>query len=310
MRRHLSIVVLPPVLVFYLAAGAAGLYRYIDNYWLYRGFGPPRDPAFVQKRGTTQQISVTSAALGGRTQQVYVYLPPGYADHPNRRYPVFYLLHGFPGHPQGAFLWTNQIGVDEDVLVTEHRVNPAILVMPSGSTSFFADNEWANGIRPGQGWETFVARDVVHAIDTHYRTIPSGRGRALGGLSAGGYGALNIGLHHPGEFGVLESWSGYVLADHVKSVFDDDVQLMRRNSPLLTLPAAAPALRRAGTFVWLYIGNHDHLTGANRQFDAGLRRARIRHRFDVYKGGHDWALWRAQTPHALIVASDHLATHG
>jgi hypothetical protein len=68
MRRHLSIVVLPPVLVFYLAAGAAGLYRYIDNYWLYRGFGPPRDPAFVKERGTTEQISVTSAALGGRTQ--------------------------------------------------------------------------------------------------------------------------------------------------------------------------------------------------------------------------------------------------
>jgi hypothetical protein len=64
MRRHLSIVVLPPVLVFYLAAGAAGLYRYIDNYWLYRGFGPPRDPAFVKERGTTEQISVTSAALG------------------------------------------------------------------------------------------------------------------------------------------------------------------------------------------------------------------------------------------------------
>ena len=51
------------------------------------------------------------------------------------------------------------------------------------------------------------------AVDRRYRTIRSGSGRAIGGLSEGGYGALNIGLHHPGRFRVIESWSGYQRAD-------------------------------------------------------------------------------------------------
>jgi S-formylglutathione hydrolase FrmB len=69
-------------------------------------------------------------------------------------------------------------------------------------------------VSPGNGWETFVTRDLVRAIDARYRTIPDGTARGLAGLSEGGYGALNIGLHHPGEFDLLESWSGYMIADN------------------------------------------------------------------------------------------------
>src|SRR2546426_371597 len=81
---------------------------------------------------------------------------------------------------------------------------PLILVMPFGSTGTFTDKEWVNGYRAHENWETFVARDVVRAIDARFRTIPIGSGRALAGLSEGGYASLNIGLHHPREFSVLE----------------------------------------------------------------------------------------------------------
>ena len=69
------------------------------------------------------------------------------------------------------------------------------------------------------GWETFVARDLVETIDARYRTIRSPAGRAIGGLSEGGYGAINIGLHHPREFKVIESWSGYAEAADISSIF-------------------------------------------------------------------------------------------
>ena len=65
--------------------------------------------------GTVQRLLVPSAALGGRRQEAYVYLPSGYAQHPHRRYPVMYLLHGFPGRPL-AFLETVQMGIVDDVL--------------------------------------------------------------------------------------------------------------------------------------------------------------------------------------------------
>src|SRR5579864_1479716 len=86
-------------LAAFLGIGFFGVYRYVDNYWVYRGFARPVDPAYVHTKGTAIRIAVRSAALGGRVQPVDVYLPPGYATHPHRRYPVIYLLHGEPGRP-------------------------------------------------------------------------------------------------------------------------------------------------------------------------------------------------------------------
>ena len=188
--------------------GLFGARGYLDNFLSYRGFAPPREPAFVTRPGTVQRLSVPSPALGGRAQEAYVYLPSGYAQHPKRRYSVLYLLHGFPGRPL-AFLQTVQMGIVDDALTTAHRAQPLILVMPFGSTGTFDDQEWVNGIGADNGWSTFVSRDVVHYVDTHYRTIATARGRGIAGLSEGGYGAINIAVHHPQEFGVVESWSGY-----------------------------------------------------------------------------------------------------
>ena len=98
---------------------------------------------------------------------------------------MIYLLHGFPGRPL-AFIETLRMGVVVDELASRHAARAAILVMPYGSTGTFTDKEWANGVGRGQGWEDFVAHDVVQAVDARYRTVPSGAGRAIAGLSEGG----------------------------------------------------------------------------------------------------------------------------
>ncbi len=296
-----------PALVVFCAVGLIGVYRYVDNYWLYRGFAPPQDAAYVKERGTTQTIAVSSPAIA-RRQQVIVYLPPGYASQPTRRYPVLYLLHGFPGRPL-AFLETVRLGVLEDELVARGRMSPLILVMPFGSTGTFEDKEWANGVLPHQGWETFVAHDLVRAIDARYRTIASGSARAIGGLSKGGYGSLNIALHHPREFRVVESWSGYMIADRIPSIFGLNALLSAYNSPLVRLPAVATELRRARTYVWFYTGSRDPMLAQNRAFDAALARERVAHRFFVVPGGHTWVAWRGQAENALLVADSRLR-HG
>ena len=293
-------------LIAFVAVGLFGAYRYVDNYWVYRGFAPPRDPGYVRLTGTTTRFDLASPALGGRRQPVDVYLPPGYKTSPRRRYPVIYLLHGVPGRP-AAFLETVRLGVVEDELVALHRVRPAILVMPFGSTGSFTDEEWANGVRPNSGWETFVARDLVRAIDARYRTIPRGRARALAGLSEGGYGALNIGLHHAGEFHVLESWSGYERADPIRSIFGIDRSVLARNSPKLTLVPVAAKLRRAGTYIWFYSGTGDHFLRENDAFAAELRREGIRFHYFVVHGGHNWGIWRGNASRALLAMSRRLS---
>ncbi len=298
------------VTIVAISGGLIGTYHYIDNYWLYRGFAPPKDPAFVSAKGRLVPFTVTSAALGGRRQSVDVYLPPGYASHPSARYPVVYLLHGFPGVPTSYFR-AGRLGVVEDILVAKKRIRPVILVAPFGSTGAFTDKEWANGVRRHEAWETFLARDVVHAVDARYRTIRAGWARALVGLSEGGYGALNIGFHHPGEFHVIESWSGYVQADPIASIFGKHQALLRWNSPASTLPAVAPALRAAHTFVWFYSGSVDKsLLAQNGQFATELARLHVASHYVVVRGGHDWALWRGQAARALDVAAVHLFPRG
>ena len=288
-----------------IAFGLLGIYRYVDNYWVYRGFAPPRDPAYVKVRGTSARLYVTSSALGGRRQLVNVYLPPAYATHPTRRYPVMYLLHGAPGRPD-AFIDTVRMGVVEDELVALHRARPMILVMPFGSTGTFTDTEWANGIGRNQAWETFLARDVIRAIDSHYRTIRIGSGRVLAGLSEGGYGAVNIAIHHPGEFSTVQSWSGYMRADNLGSIFGRRSALLAHNSPLTTLPAAAARLRVAHTSFWFYSGSQDPFRSQNASFARELQAAGIPHRFFLVRGGHNWALWRGNATRAYLAASARL----
>ena len=289
----------------FLAVGLLGARAYFDNYWVYRGFAPPRDPAFVGAPGTLQRIEVPSTALGGRSQEAYVYLPKGYSASSSRRYPVLYLLHGFPGRPL-AFIETVDMGVVDDVF-TVNRRQPVILVMPFGSTGTFTDEEWVNAASRGNGWSTFVSRDLVRYVDAHYRTIASARGRAIGGLSEGGYGAINIALHNPHEFSVVESWSGYMRPDKLRSIFGRQLQLLPQNDPRMLVRRDARLLRRLHTYFWFYSGSTDPMHKQNAAFANELNHLGIAHRYLLTYGGHNWALWRDQAHTAYGVAAARLA---
>jgi enterochelin esterase-like enzyme len=302
------------------AGGIVGASRYLSTYWLYRGFPAPSVPHSITVHGpvgsrkmpvvlpAVRAITVSSPALGGYADHVYVVLPPGYASHPGQRYPVLYLLHGFPGQPV-QFLNVGQVVTTEARLVAAGRMKPVILVMPTGTRSFLADEEWANGIQRGNKWETFVAQDLVRAIDARYRTIASARGRGIAGLSEGGYAALNIGLHHPGEFGLLESWSGYMMASRMPAVFGHSQRVLDYNSPAKWVPAVAAQVRANRTFIWFYSGASDSLSAQNRAFAAELSGLGVAHHFFESPGRHNWQLWRGLMPQALITASGHLS-HG
>ena len=289
----------------FLGVGLLGVRGYVDNFLSYRGFDPPSEPDFVGIPGITKPVSVPSAALGGRSQETYVYLPSGYAQHPRRRYPVLYLLHGFPGRPL-AFLQTVQMGVIDDALTARRRAQPLILVMPFGSTSTFTDKEWVDGVAPGNGWSTFVARDLVRYVDSHFRTVATGAGRAIAGLSEGGYGAFDIALHHPGEFSLVESWSGYQRPDKLRSIFGSKLQLLPANDPRRLVRREATSLRTLGTYFWFYSGSTDRLHAQNTDLARELGSLRLPHRYFVAYGGHNWALWRDNARAAYLAAATRL----
>src|ERR1044072_6350698 len=90
------------LLAVFLAGGLLGTYRYVDNYWLYRGFPPPHAPGYVTEQGTPLRFYLASPALGGRRQPIDVYLPPGYRTHPARPLPGPFPLLSAPPPPAGV----------------------------------------------------------------------------------------------------------------------------------------------------------------------------------------------------------------
>ena len=302
----------------FVVVGAFGVVRYVWTFWLYRGYPPPVLPTSVRLRtgaggqtvtvspGVVEHITVRARALGGELVPVTVFLPSRYAAQATTRYPVFYLLHGFPGNPS-QFVDIGDIATDADTLLAARRIRPMILVMPSGSDGFFKDTEWANSLLPDSNWETFVARDLVDAVDARYRTLRSGSARAIGGLSEGAYGALNIAFHHPGEFDLIEGWSPYYTADNKPAFFGGRAGLLSYNSPSLELASVAAKLRRAHTFVWIYSGVHDFANRGSTRLAAKLQAFSVSHQVRVELGDHNWALWRRMMPTALEVASEHLS---
>ena len=239
--------------VAFIAVGVFGAYRYVENYWTYRGFAPPHDAPFVKVHGTTVRF-YRREPRARRPPPAGRRLSAARATRRTRTggTPSLYLLHGVPGRP-GAFLATVRMGVVEDELVALRRARPLILVMPFGSTGSFTDKEWANGDRqePGLGDVRLPRRRPTRST-TGIARFRRGNARALVGLSEGGYGALNIGIHHPREFHVLESWSGYSAPTTSRRSSAIARRCCAHNSPSTRCRAPPPALRRAHTYMWFY----------------------------------------------------------
>jgi enterochelin esterase-like enzyme len=157
--------------------------------------------------GTVEHIKVHGVALEGNLEadspdrDVTVYLPPGYAAERSRRYPVIYLLHGYGGTDS---TWTGRLAPLPEIadrLVAAGRLNEVIIVMPN-AFSLHKGSMYSSSVTTGD-WETYVARDLVGYVDSHYRTIPDRASRGLAGHSMGGYGAIRIGMKRPDTFSVL-----------------------------------------------------------------------------------------------------------
>jgi enterochelin esterase-like enzyme len=288
-----------------LAVGLVGAYRYVDSYVLYRGFGPPHETVAPSLRGTLTSFTLHAPALGGAREHVLVYLPSGYARS-RRRYPVVYLLHGTPGDPRTAYVNSLHVVPRMNALVAAHLVRPMVIVMPPGSPSTYdRATEWANGPGRSQAWFTYLTRDLVRAVDARYRVIRTGAGRGIGGYSSGADAALNAGLLRPGEYRVVEGWSGDY--QQTPATVGRVPALVARFSARDTALTHAAGMRRAGDWAYIYGGRSDRTFPAVLQVAAALRRARVHLRFSADPGGHAWMLWSSRLPGALRYFSEHLA---
>jgi S-formylglutathione hydrolase FrmB len=148
-------------------------------------------------------LTVSTKALPGPAN-VRVLLPTGYAKHPHRRYPVLYLLHGTSG---GAADWTTMGGAERTTAGRQ-----LIVVMPdialNDDGGGWCTNWWNDGKRGVPEWETFHIDQLIPWVDRNLRTIRSRGGRAIAGLSQGGFCSMSYAARHPDLFGIALSFSG------------------------------------------------------------------------------------------------------
>lgn len=251
--------------------------------------------ALTRSTTTVLDERIPSTALAARVHALVV-LPAGYATS-GLRYPVVYFLHGLPA-PPAAY---RESGWVERAL---ERAGPAILVEPQGTRPGDSDPEYLNW-GPGHRWETFASEELPRYIDAHFRTIRARDGRAIVGLSAGGYGATILGLHHLGSFAAIESWSGYFHPTDPTGT----LALPRgsaQDAHHLIADLRADEQRRT-TFFAFYVGRGDaRFRTENVEFAQELTSARVPHVFAVYRGGHSTALWERLAPGWLRMALSHL----
>jgi len=154
-------------------------------------------PAFAQPL-PVKTVEFASEAVG-RTMKYNIVLPEQYARSTDR-YPVLYLLHGLTSNYTA---WAR-------MRVPEYaRALDLIVVMPDVGNSWYLN--WAeSGDGQKNRWEDFVIKDLIGHVDATYRTVARREGRAINGLSMGGFGGLMLGLKHPDMFCSIGSHSGAI----------------------------------------------------------------------------------------------------
>ncbi len=207
-------------------------------------------PGFSQVQTGPSGGRVLSGVLPGELRPGLVYLPPGFST--SHRYPVVYLLHGMPGspdeYPSGAGL------VDfADTSIADGAIRPFIAVVPAAGPDDRYNGEWAGP------WEAGLVGSVVPWVDAHLPTVAGRRGRVIAGLSAGGFGAVNIALRHPTVFGTVESWSGYFAPLRDGPFKGASRAVLAANDPTRLARTQADVLRGEGVRFFLSTGPaHSH----------------------------------------------------
>ncbi|GIU84044.1 MAG: hypothetical protein KatS3mg008_0819 [Acidimicrobiales bacterium] len=155
----------------------------------------------------TLEVDISSAKVAPNAvhgpHRVRITIPEDYFRSGTARYPVLYLLHGGAGGNSAQ--WTTGGGAVE--LITQGK--PIITVMPDGGKVGWYTN-WVDQSAGAQAWRDFHIDQLIPWIDTNLRTIASKTGRAIAGLSMGGFGAVRYAQDRPDLFAFVASFSGAV----------------------------------------------------------------------------------------------------
>lgn len=238
--------------------------------------------------GTVSRIWYDSPALG-LERRMTVYTPAGY-ETSGKRYPVLYLLHGMGGDEE-AWISLGRTAQILDNLIAQGKAKPMIVVMPNGNASQeAAPGESSRGMVPPtmqlpktmEGSYEQAFPEIVEFIDKNYRTIKSKSGRAIAGLSMGGFHSLHISKQYPDMFNYIGLFSAAIMPNkEVSSPIYENME-----GKLKVQFDKNPAL------YWIAIGKTDFLYKANEEYRKLLDEKGYKYTYYESDEGHIWKNWR------------------
>lgn len=245
-----------------------------------------------------------SPALG-RDVKFTVYVPDGYQDAGSANYPVVYLLHGAGGDENE---WRTKGGAVEtlDGLIKRGVIRPSVVVMPTAGPASW----WADGVAEKAG--TAIMKDLLPYVESRYKVQKERSGRAIGGLSMGGYGALNLALRYPSQF-----CAAAVISPAIYDPLPPEASASRRTPQFvrdgqfdadiwksLNYASQLDTYKAGGQRVpmWIVSGDHDYLGIAPMSANLFWRMFQIQPKLvelRIVNGDHEWLVFRDALPDAL-----------
>jgi S-formylglutathione hydrolase FrmB len=234
--------------------------------------------------------SLYSPALD-REMPYEVILPPDY-EASEQSYPVLYLLHGYAGWSHSwvelrmaetaDYFWSRPAG--------QGKLDHFIIVLPEGENSYFL-----NHADDGARWGDYLVEDVVQHVDATYRTRADARYRAIGGLSMGADGALQLALNHPQVFSIAGAHSPTTRLsyDLAPGGFYGEEAYWQEHNPLWLV---ANTERAQQLKIWIDSGSEDDWLPNAQALHEALEAQGIEHHYEASAGGHTAEYWIGSSP--------------
>lgn len=242
-------------------------------------------------KGTLVDVRHKTSVKGPSARRMLVYLPKGYYEHPEKRYPVLYVLHGARGN-ETSWIQEGHIIALTDSLIAQRKVRPFIIVMPN-MNQYNNDKDFANSRfkRPAESFietngavETGFMKDVVGTVDSLFRTVPDKEHRAIAGLSIGGLQAIYLSANHPFSFDAIALLSPMHKAFIALSEYNDFYrELKGKQQVQFSIP---PRLYS------IFIGKKDIFYFNIEYYRKYLHWNDFPFQYTEIRGGHEWKCWR------------------
>ena len=252
--------------------------------------GIPIKKEYVPK-GTVVGVPYHCSVKGPSERRMIVYLPEEYGRS-DKRYPVFYLLHGARGY-ETSWIKKGEILQIADSLYAHGLATPAIIVMPN-MNQYRNDRDFDESrmkdafesiLEVNGAVESAFPKDVVHLVDSLFMTLPDREHRALAGLSIGGKQSAYLSANFPGLFGYVGLFSPFFQTRGNVGNYKSFYKHFRRK-----LNAQFENETPLGYYIM--VGKRDVLYPSVLALHHHMEQNGLSHEFHVSGGGHDWDNWR------------------